>query len=588
MKGYRDLFVKCLKPMRPKVALLAVLIFVGIGLQLANPQIVRYFIDTVVAGSDFRPLILIALVFLGVSLLAQIVGVTATYVGEDVGWRATNQLRADLTHHCLRLDMSFHNTHTPGEMIERIDGDVLTIASFFSQFVIHILGNVLLLVGVLFVLALDDWRISLALLAYVVLALAGLGYMRQIAVPYWRATRQASADLFGFLEEQLASTEDIRSSGAVAYVMRNLFKFSKACLDTALKSVTVNTLIAGVGAGLYVVGQSVAFVSGYYLLREGLLTVGTVYLVIYYTNFVFGRLFEIADQIQGLQQSVASIERVGALYAVESMIKSTPTPAVLPPGPLAVLFDDITFGYNELELVLQNVSFHLQPGKTLGLLGRTGSGKTTITRLLFRLYDPAHGTICLGANGSRSGLMDACDIREIALDDLRQRIGMVTQNVQLFNAAVRDNVTFFDENISDEEILQVIAELGLSDWYGALPEGLDTRLETGGGNLSAGEAQLLAFARVFLSDPGLVILDEASSRLDPATEKLIDCAIDKLLENRTGIIVAHRLSTVHRVDHIMIIENGRIQEFGDYEDLVHDPTSRFYSLLQTGLEEVLA
>jgi len=574
--------------MRPKVALLAVLIFVGIGLQLANPQIVRYFIDTVVAGSDFRPLILIALVFLGVSLLAQIVGVTATYVGEDVGWRATNQLRADLTHHCLRLDMSFHNTHTPGEMIERIDGDVLTIASFFSQFVIHILGNVLLLVGVLFVLALDDWRISLALLAYVVLALAGLGYMRQIAVPYWRATRQASADLFGFLEEQLASTEDIRSSGAVAYVMRNLFKFSKACLDTALKSVTVNTLIAGVGAGLYVVGQSVAFVSGYYLLREGLLTVGTVYLVIYYTNFVFGRLFEIADQIQGLQQSVASIERVGALYAVESMIKSTPTPAVLPPGPLAVLFDDITFGYNELELVLQNVSFHLQPGKTLGLLGRTGSGKTTITRLLFRLYDPAHGTICLGANGSRSGLMDACDIREIALDDLRQRIGMVTQNVQLFNAAVRDNVTFFDENISDEEILQVIAELGLSDWYGALPEGLDTRLETGGGNLSAGEAQLLAFARVFLSDPGLVILDEASSRLDPATEKLIDCAIDKLLENRTGIIVAHRLSTVHRVDHIMIIENGRIQEFGDYEDLVHDPTSRFYSLLQTGLEEVLA
>ena len=367
-----------------------------------------------------------------------------------------------------------------------------------------------------------------------------------------------------------------------------MFKFSKACLDTALKSVTVNTLIAGVGAGLYVVGQSVAFVSGYYLLREGLLTVGTVYLVIYYTNFVFGRLFEIADQIQGLQQSVASIERVGALYAVESMIKSTPTPAVLPPGPLAVLFDDITFGYNELELVLQNVSFHLQPGKTLGLLGRTGSGKTTITRLLFRLYDPAHGTICLGANGSRSGLMDACDIREIALDDLRQRIGMVTQNVQLFNAAVRDNVTFFDENISDEEILQVIAELGLSDWYGALPEGLDTRLETGGGNLSAGEAQLLAFARVFLSDPGLVILDEASSRLDPATEKLIDCAIDKLLENRTGIIVAHRLSTVHRVDHIMIIENGRIQEFGDYEDLVHDPTSRFYSLLQTGLEEVLA
>jgi ABC-type multidrug transport system fused ATPase/permease subunit len=174
------------------------------------------------------------------------------------------------------------------------------------------------------------------------------------------------------------------------------------------------------------------------------------------------------------------------------------------------------------------------------------------------------------------------------LTDLRQRAGMVTQNVQLFRATVRDNLTFFDRTIPDEQILAVIEELGLGGWLASLPEGLKTELKTGGSNLSAGEAQLLAFTRVFLNDPGLIILDEASSRLDPATEQLIERAIDRLLHRRTGIIVAHRLSTVERADKIMIIEQGRIQEFGETRSLASDPTSRFYHLRQTGLEEVLA
>jgi ABC-type multidrug transport system fused ATPase/permease subunit len=260
----------------------------------------------------------------------------------------------------------------------------------------------------------------------------------------------------------------------------------------------------------------------------------------------------------------------------------------LPAGPLAVHFEDVTFGYVEQEPVLRNISFHLEPGQVLGLLGRTGSGKTTLTRLLFRLHDPTGGRVCLGANGASNGKEPMIDIRQAGLDDLRQGIGLVTQEVQLFRATVRDNLTFFDSTIPDDQILAVIEALELSAWYRTLPEGLDTELETGGASLSAGEAQLLAFARVFLKNPGLVILDEASSRLDPVTEQLIERAVGKLLAGRTGIIVAHRLSTVHRADQIMIIEAGRIREFGPYLELVHEPTSRFYQLLQTGLEEVLA
>jgi ABC-type multidrug transport system fused ATPase/permease subunit len=289
-------------------------------------------------------------------------------------------------------------------------------------------------------------------------------------------------------------------------------------------------------------------------------------------------------------------------------------PEQLGVGPLAVEFRDVTFGYEisesddasddvssdvpdgapgdassdassdgaKKDMVLHNLSFRVEPGRVLGLLGRTGSGKTTLTRLLFRLYDPDVGRVCLGADKR------LVDVRELALLDLRQRVGMVTQNIQLFHATVRDNLTFFDEEFPDDRILEVIHDLGMAQWLESLPEGLDTELESGGGGLSAGEAQLLAFTRIFLQDPGLVILDEASSRLDPVTEHLIERAVDKLVQGRTAIVIAHRLRTVERANEIMILEDGRICEHGERVALAGDPGSRFYSLLQTGLEEVLA
>jgi len=252
--------------------------------------------------------------------------------------------------------------------------------------------------------------------------------------------------------------------------------------------------------------------------------------------------------------------------------------AVLPPGALSVECQNISFSYQPEQPILKNLSFHLNPGKVLGLLGRTGSGKTTLSRLLFRLYDTSDGTIYLGDT----------DIRNLQLSDLRRHIGIVTQEVQLFQASVRDNLTLFDRTIQDDQVLSGLGALGLRDWYDTLSDGLDTELPSGGGGLSAGEAQLLAFTRVFLRDPGLIILDEASSRLDPATERHLERAIDTLLRNRTAIVIAHRLSTVQRADEIMILEEGRIREYGEYENLAANPNSIFFGLLRTGLEEFLA
>jgi ABC-type multidrug transport system fused ATPase/permease subunit len=240
-------------------------------------------------------------------------------------------------------------------------------------------------------------------------------------------------------------------------------------------------------------------------------------------------------------------------------------------------FEDVSFSYNSEDTILTNLTFQVKPGKILGLLGRTGSGKTTITRLVFRLYEPSQGQISI----------EGKDLRNCDLQALRQRVGMVTQEVQLFRASVRDNLTFFDSSIPDETIMTVLGDLELAEWLRGLPAGLDTELQAGGHSLSAGEAQLLAFARIFLRNPGLVILDEASSRLDQVTERRIELAIDKLLRDRTAIVIAHRLGTVERADDIMILEDGKIIEFGGRASLGADPGSTFYHLLQTGMEEVL-
>ncbi len=576
IRRYGDLMFEYLYPLRRKVYLLAGLIFATLALQLINPQIIRSFIDTAVATTDTQPLIWAGVVFLATSLLLQLVGVAATYVGEDVGWQSTNQLRADLARHCLHLDMSFHNEHTPGEMIERIDGDVANIAIFFAQFVIRIVGNLLLIAGVLIVLLWEDWRISLALGLFTAVSLYGLSKLRQVAVPAWKAAREANADLMGFIEEQLGGTEDVRASGAVPYVMRRLVEFSRVRMAKEIEGADKSILIIISWIGLFTLGQLIAILTGYYLFRAGVLTVGTVYLVLSYTSAIFRPLREISNQIENMQQAAAGIDRVEQLYRETSRIVNSGQNC-LPDGPLGVAFERVNFAYHD-ELILRDINLRLEPGEVLGLLGRTGSGKTTITRLLFRLYEVTDGAVCLGENGRIQ------NIQTLPLAHLRQKVGMVTQEVQLFRASVRNNLTFFNPNIPDGRILTVLEELGLGNWFAALPYGLDTELQSEGASLSAGEAQLLAFTRVFLQDPGLVILDEASSRLDPATEQLIERAVDKLLQNRTGIIVAHRLTTVHRADKIMVLANGRILEHDTYDALANDPASHFAELLRTGLE----
>jgi ABC-type multidrug transport system fused ATPase/permease subunit len=577
LRQYLDLLSGYLKPQWRRAALLAVLLFASIAAQLINPQIMRFFIDTATAKGPLSDLRNAALIFIGVALLQQLVSVAATYTSENVGWTATNALRADIARHCLNLDAAFHNKHTPGEMIERLEGDVTALSNFFSQFVVQVLGNAVLMLGVLALLFREDWRIGLALGGFALITLLAMGGLRNIAVKHWTASREAFADFFSFLEERLAGTEDIRSCGAKPYVMRRFFELQREMLRRDRKANLMMNIMINLTEFLYAVGNAAAFTAGAWVYSRGLISVGTVFLVFSYANLLIFPIQRITRQLQDLQKAGAGIARIQDLMREQPKITDGPGGVPQGSGPLSVAFEKVSFSYDDQGVVFSDLSFELGAGAVLGLLGRTGSGKTTISRLLFRLYEPQQGVIRLGG----------IDIREQRLSELRQRVGMVTQSVQLFNATVRENLTFFDPTISDSTIMSVIDELGLRSWFATLPKGLDSEIESGGAGLSAGEAQLLAFTRIFLRNPGLVILDEASSRLDLATEQLIERAVDRLLRDRTGIVIAHRLATVQRADVIMIIEDGRILEYGRRQALLQDPGSRFSQLMQTGLEEML-
>ena len=583
---YWQLLLDYLRPQRARVFWLALLLLGNIVLQLANPQILRLFLDTALAGGAMAMLTNLAIWFIVIALVQQAMAIGVTYLGENVGWTATNLLRYDLARHCLRLDLSFHNEHTPGEMIERIDGDINALSQFFSQFVLQVLSSILLLVGVLVLLFLEAISIGVALTIFVVATLLVLNKMRDVAVPYWKQSRAASANYFGFVEERLAGMEELRASGAKAYTMRRFFELLRSFWQTTVRARLMGFAMVNTAWVLFSVGTAVAFVLGARAYQTGNLTLGAVYLVVHYTAMLAMPIQRILQEMEKFQQAGAGIARIQELLAIESKLAPPSGQASsLSSGPLSVTFDRVSFAYEAgaeedaaPAYVLHDLAFHLPAGQVLGLLGRTGSGKTTITRLLTRLYDPALGRVQL----------DGVNVRQLELDELRRHVGVVTQNVQLFHATVRDNLTFFDTQLRDDEIIAIIHELGLTRWYDALPQGLDTVLATDGGGLSAGEAQLLAFTRVFLKDPGLIILDEASSRLDPATEQLIERAVDRLLQDRTAIIIAHRLTTVQRADQIMILEQGEILEHDDRARLAANPESRFYQLLQTGLEEVLA
>lgn len=530
--GLLDLLSTYLRPLKGRVTLLALTLLLTIALSLASPQIIRAFIDDAQSAKKLGLDGLFlgsGLLFLALSLGRQILYFVSIYIGEKIGWAATNSLRADLTRHLLRLDLGFHKANPPGQLIEQVDGDISLLGGLFSRFVVDIVGNALFVLGVLVLLAREDLRLGLGMAVYCALLIIALTRLQGLTRRRWSEEREVSAGLSSFLEERLQGLEEIRSSGAEGQTLGQLDARSAILLEKRRLAEIANSLGYFVMYSLFGVGYALALGLGAYLYLQGGLTIGTVYVVVYYVGTLATPIDALRRQLGNLARGGACIGRISALFATKPAVEersaklaifSKPSGSLEPDGPSRLEYRDVSFSYRdepatlpatllddnrkdddhqskELDdgaiatetegcLALDGVSIDLASGESLALLGRTGSGKSTFARLAFRLYDPTAGAILLGG----------IDLRDLSLTEVHRRVGFVTQDVQLFAASLRDNLTLFGQSYSqgksqsDEALLDALGELQIREWALALPEGLDTRLGAGGRGLSAGEAQL--------------------------------------------------------------------------------------------------
>jgi ATP-binding cassette, subfamily B, bacterial len=558
-----------IRPDARRWALLGVLIAATSAGALAGPLVVRRIVDEATDGTTVGDVVHLGVLFLLIAVATQVLNVVVVRSATRAAWRITNGLRLDITRHVLSLDHEFHRKHTPGELIQRVDGDVTNVSNFLSQVVPKVAGAALLLSGMLGVLIVLDWRLGAGMIVYLAVSILLVLSMRHRAVRESSDEMGSYAKLYGGIEERLTAVEDLRANGAENHAMWRFVEDSAEAITSAVRREAAFlrmwwALQIDVAIGL--VGTLVLSAA---LVSSGAITLGTAFLLFQYVHLMIRPLEELADQLEVIQKANGAMHRVVDLLAIQPTVVDAGTTSPTR-GPLSVSCAGVGFTYDDVQPILHDVDVDIAAGRSVGVVGRTGSGKTTFSRLLLRLVEATDGSVALGG----------VPIAEIPLAELRRRVALVPQEVELFEGTIRDNVTLFDPAPTDAEVEQALRHVGLG---GLVETGIDRQLGAGGAGLSAGQAQLLALARVWLRNPDLVVLDEATARVDPDTEQRISRAVAELMKGRTTFVIAHRLSTLDMVDEVIVFDRGRIAEHGDRTALVDNKDSHFRHLLELAL-----
>ncbi len=549
---------------------LGALVATGSALMLGGPLVVRRIVDIASRGTSASDVTRLAVLFLVIAAGAQVVTVLVAGVATVTAWRTTNQIRLRLARHVLGLDHEFHRTHTPGELIQRVDGDVTSVSDFLGRVVPKAGGAFFMVVGILGVLAVVDWRVAIGTGVYAALSVATVVRGRHRAIGESSDEMGSYARLYGGIEERLTAAEDLRANGAGPHAMWRFVEESADAMRSSVRRENAFLRMWWAVQGAVAGGSVLALVCSALLVSRGVITLGTAFLLFQYVLLLGRPLEDVVDQLETVQKANGAMVRVIDLLAVEATVVDAGT--VSPPaGPLGVSFDHVGFDYGDDQAVLDDVTVHLAAGRSMGIVGRTGSGKTTLSRLVLRLVEATSGEIRLGG----------VPVADIPMAELRRRVALIPQEVELFSGTVRENVTLFDPVPSDADVAEALRRVGLD---ALVAGGIDRSLGAGGAGLSAGEAQLLALARVWLRDPDLVVLDEATARVDPATEARLETAVAELMRGRTTLVIAHRLSTLERVDEILVLDHGRVMEHGARSVLAAEGASHYHRLLALALD----
>ena len=556
------------RPDAGRYAALTAIVAVASSLGLAGPLVLRAIVDGAGRGMVESSIVGLAMLYLAVAVSAQGLTLVVTGLATSTAWHTADQLRAHLARHVLALDYEFHRSHSPGELIQRIDGDVTSVSDFLAMVAVRVLSTVMLVVGIVVVVAVVDGWLGLAMAAYVGATVAVVYHQRNRSTREAATEMSAAARLYGGIEERLTAAEDLRAHGAQTYAV---WRFVEDTIQYVATVVDRKRAFSRVWRALQTViigGVVGTIVIGAVGVDRGLITVGTALLLFQYAQMIRRPFEDLLHELEVVHKANGAMDRIVGLLAEEPRIvdRGQSSPA---PGPLAVELVDVDAAYGDDPPVLRNVSVAIGAGRTVGVVGRTGSGKTTLSRVVARLIDPVAGEVRLGG----------VPLVDIPLQELRRRVAVMSQHVDLFAGSVADNLTLFDPTVDDGAIDGALAAVDLDQWVGRAHE---VELGPQGAGLSAGEAQLLALARLWLRDPDLLLLDEPTARVDPETEAALDAAVTALCADRTVLLIAHRLSTLHRMDDILVVDGGEVVEHGRRVDLEADPGSRYHQLLAAG------
>ena len=550
--------VRMLAPRWPLLALAGVAIAGFAAVNLARPLVVQQAIDSGIVGGDRSDLVVAAIVFFGLSLGVYVFQALSVYTTALAGQHFLRDLRVRLFGHLQRLSLSYFDGESSGRMISRMTNDMVVVADLINNGFLMVTQSLLLLIGTIIILLTLSPELSLATLAVVPPLVLATWIFRIASERAYDRVRDRIAEVMVHMQETFSGMPVVQAFAREGHNAARFGQINELNYDANVDTVRISAvyipfveLLGGLGVALilYYGGSGVI---------DDEITLGTVAAFIFYLDFIFQPIQRLSQVYDTIQAATAALNKVFALLNEEPEIQDAPDAKPLAqPVRGEVTFDDVSFAYAETP-VLQHIDLGIEPGQRVAVVGATGAGKSTLAKLLMRFYDPREGRV----------LIDGQDLREVRAQDLRRTLVMVPQEGFLFTGTVRDNILFGRPGATEDEMIVACRELGVHDFIASLPEGYDTLVSFRGSRLSGGEKQLVSIARAFVADPPILVLDEATSALDPETEGMVETAIRRLLQGRTSIVIAHRLSTAETADRVIVLDHGKLVEDGPHAELL--------------------
>jgi ATP-binding cassette, subfamily B, bacterial len=565
------------RPVRGRYIGAAVAVVVSTMITLAGPALVRYAVDAGIGKHDYRPLNIAALIFLGLAILKPFVVRAQVLLAASAGERFLGALRTAAFEKLQALPLGFFERERAGVLVSRLTSDVQSLTEFVREALVEVVGSALqitLTVAALWLLSPPLAAVSLVALPILI---ASSWSFHHSAGRVYHAIRDRVAETLTVLQEGLAGVRVVQAFRREGRTLERYRPRSLAQIRAWRRASFVNLRLFA----LIPLAQTSALIAvllvAASMYRNGSVSKGTIAAFVLYLVQLFDPIARFSEWLGEFRQGLAALAKIVGLLETPSAIVERPDAVSLPRGGVLAL-RDVSFGYGSARPIVRDVTLEVDPGEHVALVGATGAGKSTIAKLLTRQYDPQQGRIELGG----------IDLRDAKLDSLHRRIVMLPQEGHLFSGTIADNVRLAHPDASDEEVAEALERIGALDRFDSLPEGLGTDVQSRGLRLSAGERQLVGIARVALAEPAVIVLDEATSSLDPGTEVLVERALAAVAEGRTVITIAHRLSTAERADRVAVMERGRLVEVASHDELVEqgDRYARLWASWQAGLAAV--